>query len=218
MNLLVYCAGGFGMEVLDIARRIDAGGKRWDEVAFIDDGQRGEKVYGASVYRLEAALQRFGAAGMEVAIANGEPFVRMALRQKVEAAGVRLAKLVDPSASVSATATLGDGTIVFPGCFVSSEAKLAANCAVIAGALVGHHSLIGDDCIVAGQVNVGGGCKIGNRTYLGMGSQIREGRSVGAATIVGMGSIVFSDIPDEVIALGNPCRPMRPNIEKRVFA
>jgi acetyltransferase-like isoleucine patch superfamily enzyme len=36
--------------------------------------------------------------------------------------------------------------------------------------------------------------------------------------IVGMGSVVFSDIPNEIIALGNPCRPIRPNLNKKIFS
>jgi acetyltransferase-like isoleucine patch superfamily enzyme len=32
-----------------------------------------------------------------------------------------------------------------------------------------------------------------------------------------MGSVVYSDIPDNVIALGNPARAARPNADKRVF-
>ena len=30
-------------------------------------------------------------------------------------------------------------------------------------------------------------------------------------------SVVFNDLPDNVVALGNPARPMRPNLEQRVF-
>ncbi|SLM63741.1 hypothetical protein DAQ1742_02892 [Dickeya aquatica] len=36
-------------------------------------------------------------------------------------------------------------------------------------------------------------------------------------SIVGMGAAVFNDIPDEVIALGNPARILRKNDSKKVF-
>lgn len=218
MILLVYCSAGFGMEMMDLARRVDAAGKRWDQMAFLDDACAQQSVYGAEVHRFDAALQRFGAPGMEVVIANGEPFIRQALREKVSAAGVRLATLVDPTAVLSPRAQLGAGAVVYPGCFVSSEAMLGTNSVMIAGALVGHHSVVGDDCVLAGHVNVGGGCTIGHRSYVGMGAQIRQLTRVGSGTVVGMGSIVFADIPDEVVALGNPCRPMRANTSRRVFS
>ena len=51
-----------------------------------------------------------------------------------------------------------------------------------------------------------------------MGSQIKENTRIGKSAIVGMGSVVCADIPDEVIAMGNPCRPLRPNLNRRVFS
>ena len=67
------------------------------------------------------------------------------------------------------------------------------------------------------MVNIGGKCRIGKRSYIGMGTLIKEGVTIGDDVIVGMGSVVYSDIPDNMIALGNPARPMRPNTDKKVF-
>jgi acetyltransferase-like isoleucine patch superfamily enzyme len=58
---------------------------------------------------------------------------------------------------------------------------------------------------------------VGENTYVGMGVQIKDEITIGKDVIVGMGSIVYNNIPDEVIALGNPARAMRKNIDKKVF-
>ena len=50
-----------------------------------------------------------------------------------------------------------------------------------------------------------------------MGVQIKEGISIGSNTIIGMGSVVYNDIPDNMIAIGNPARPIKKNLSKRVF-
>ena len=217
MNLLIYCAGGFGREVMDIARRLNRAHARWETIAFLDDAREETEYYGARVLQLEDACARFGANAVEAVIATGEPFVRKALREKLEAAGVGLATLVDASAVISETATIGVGAIVFPGSFVSSMATLGSNMAIIAGSTIGHDTVFGDNCVVSGQVNIGGQCSIGSESYIGMGAQVKEGTRIGRGSIVGMGSVVFADIPDEVIALGNPCRPMRANTSKRIF-
>jgi sugar O-acyltransferase (sialic acid O-acetyltransferase NeuD family) len=217
MNLCIYCSGGFGKEVLDIAHRLNRVHSLWNRIAFLDDTREESLFYGTDVFRFESARERFGADGMQVVIANGEPFVRKALLEKPDSAGISLASLADDSAVISETASIGAGAIIFPGCFVSSMAVIGRNVAIIAGSMVGHDTIFGDNCVVSGQVNIGGGCSIGSESYLGMGTQIKEHTRVGRATIVGMGSVVFADIPDEVIALGNPCRPMRPNINKRIF-
>lgn len=62
-----------------------------------------------------------------------------------------------------------------------------------------------------------GHVKIGEYTYVGLSAAIKEGISVGDFTIVGMYSAVIKDIPDEVVAIGNPAHPMKKNEEHRVF-
>jgi hypothetical protein len=100
MNLLIYCAGGFGREVMDLARRIDSAYARWETISFIDDMREEPSYYGTEVFRFEAALERFGAAGMQSVIAAGEPYVRKILSKKLKVANVGLATLVDTSAVI----------------------------------------------------------------------------------------------------------------------
>lgn len=40
------------------------------------------------------------------------------------------------------------------------------------------------------------------------------GVTIGSNTIIGAKSVVTKDIPDNVIAVGNPCRVLRPITEK----
>jgi sugar O-acyltransferase (sialic acid O-acetyltransferase NeuD family) len=218
MNLFIYCSGGFGREVMDICRRLNRTNETWTQISFLDDSRLESQHYGAEVLRFDAALEKCGPAGMQVVIANGEPFVRQALMKKVLTAGVQLASVIDRSAAISETAEIQAGVIIFPGCYVSSLVRIASNVALIANAAIGHDTTIGENSVVAGQVNVGGGCAIGANSYIGMGAQIKECTKVGVGSIVGMGSVVFSDIPDQVISLGNPCRPMRPNTNQRIFS
>jgi len=84
-------------------------------------------------------------------------------------------------------------------------------------AIIGHDIVIGEHSVISSMVNVGGACRVGARSYVGMGVQLIQGLKLGADVIVGMGSVVFANIPDEMIALGNPARPMRKNVDKRVF-
>jgi maltose O-acetyltransferase len=51
---------------------------------------------------------------------------------------------------------------------------------------------------------------IGPRAWLGGGVIVVPGVSIGADTVVGAGSVVVHDLPDGVLAVGNPCRVVRP--------
>lgn len=51
--------------------------------------------------------------------------------------------------------------------------------------------------------------KVGNNVWIGAGVHVMPGVSIGNNVVIGSGSIVVKDIPDNVVALGNPCRIIR---------
>lgn len=51
-----------------------------------------------------------------------------------------------------------------------------------------------------------GASYIGNNVFIGMQSIILKGVHIGDNVIIGAGSLVNKDIPDNVVAAGNPCR------------
>ena len=50
---------------------------------------------------------------------------------------------------------------------------------------------------------------IGENVWIGAGVIIVPGVHIGKNTVIGAGSVVTKDIPDNVVAVGNPCRVMR---------
>lgn len=51
---------------------------------------------------------------------------------------------------------------------------------------------------------------IGANAWLGGGAIVCPGVTIGADTVVGAGSVVVRDLPAGVLAVGNPCRVLRP--------
>lgn len=218
MNLGIYCAGGFGKEIFDIAIRDNSKNNRWDKIFFIDDNlPNNSQTYISKSYTFDDLSAASDRSSLEIVIANGEPAIKEKLYRKVKTAGFSLGKVIDPSAIISPTAFLGEGTIITFHCTVASSAVLGNNVALNVKAIVGHDITINDHSVISSMVNIGGACVVGARTYIGMASQIKEGLIVGNDVIIGMGSVVHHDIPDEMIAIGNPARPIRKNIDKRVF-
>ena len=50
---------------------------------------------------------------------------------------------------------------------------------------------------------------VGDNVWLGGGVILCPGITIGANTTIGAGSVVTKDIPASVLAVGNPCRPIR---------
>lgn len=51
---------------------------------------------------------------------------------------------------------------------------------------------------------------IGKNCWIGAGAVLLPGVTIGDNVVVGAGSVVTRDLPDNVVAVGNPCRVLRP--------
>jgi acetyltransferase-like isoleucine patch superfamily enzyme len=57
---------------------------------------------------------------------------------------------------------------------------------------------------------------IGEDCWIGMGVCILPGVTIGDRVIIGAGSVVAKDIPSDVIAVGNPCQPIKTRDGRRI--
>ncbi|MDE5898229.1 MAG: sugar O-acetyltransferase [Treponemataceae bacterium] len=53
------------------------------------------------------------------------------------------------------------------------------------------------------------GIEIGDSVWIGGNAVILPGVKIGSNVVIGAGSVVCKDIPSNVVAAGNPCRPLR---------
>ena len=56
--------------------------------------------------------------------------------------------------------------------------------------------------------------RIGRNCWIGAGAIILPGITIGDNSVIGAGSVVTKDVPVNVVAVGNPCRVLRPIGEK----
>lgn len=65
------------------------------------------------------------------------------------------------------------------------------------------------DPVLRRRVEAGRPVTIGDDVWVGGGAIILPGVTIGSRTVIGAGSVVTRDIPDDVVAAGNPCRVLR---------
>ncbi len=65
------------------------------------------------------------------------------------------------------------------------------------------------DAAVRRQQEFGRPVVIGDDVWVGGGAIICPGVTIGSRSVIGAGSVVTRDIPDDVVAAGNPCRVLR---------
>ena len=100
---------------------------------------------------------------------------------------------------------------------ITSNFVIRHNVYIQPHAVIGHDIQIGRHTVVGSNCQIGGADVIGERVFMGFLSGTKDHICVGNDVIISAGAIVFKDLPDEVIAVGNPARIMKNNSEKRVF-
>jgi sugar O-acyltransferase (sialic acid O-acetyltransferase NeuD family) len=121
----------------------------------------------------------------------------------------RMTSLVDPTAVVARSATLSPGAYVNAGAIVAAGTHAGQSCMINRGASIGHHCEIGDYVTIGPGAVTGGGCRFGDGVFLGVGSVVAPEVGVGAGALVGAGAVVVSDVPENVVVVGNPARVLR---------
>jgi sugar O-acyltransferase (sialic acid O-acetyltransferase NeuD family) len=214
----IYCMGGYGREVYDSLINSFAASSD-NEIIFVDDtiGLSTINLGGRVVSIYPFDTKHFELNECNFVIASGEPFLRNFLYNKLIEHGCKLQNIIDISSNISNSAHLGDGVIAGAFSSIQSRARIANNVAINTGAVIGHDAVIKGHTVISSHANIGGSAEVGGCTYIGMGALIKEGIKIGCNSIIGMGSVVFNDVPDDVIVLGNPARVIRRNTDQKVF-
>ncbi len=132
------------------------------------------------------------------------------LRRKIiryyEAYNIRFAKVIHPSAVISPSVEIGNGTVVFPRAVVNASSIIGAHCILNTGSIVEHDNMLGENVHMGPGTTTGGQVKIGTDTLVGIGSSVKNNVSIGKASIVGCGTVVVKDVPGYVVVYGVPAK------------
>jgi sugar O-acyltransferase (sialic acid O-acetyltransferase NeuD family) len=217
MILAIFGAGSLGKEVLSLAKQINATQCRWKQIVLVADYRTATTAQDLPLMNIDEVEKQFGTAQAKFVIGVGEPSARQLLYQRVTERGFSLETLIHPTAHIGEGSVLEPGTIVNYGCFVSCQVEIGQNVLLQPLACVGHGTQVGAHSVLSTYSSLAGSCRIGERVFIGMNTPVREEITIGADTIISMGAVVMNDIPEGVVAMGNPARAMRKNTEHKVF-
>ena len=199
--IYIFGAGGFGRETLNIYLDLN---KNEDLKGFVEENskRKGQIINDLPIYDIED-LQPDN--NTKIIIAIGTP-LRKRIIKELQKKGFEFDTVVHSSTIMSKWVKIGKGSIITAGNVFTSQINIKEHVIVNLSCTIGHDVTINDFSTISPGVNISGKVNIGKQTFIGTGAIIVEGVNIGNRTFIGAGSVVTKDIPDDVLAHGNPAK------------
>lgn len=209
LELVIWGAGGHALCVTDAVRL--AG--QYEIVGYLDDlnPARANTLFcHKPIFGGREQLGRVMELGVtHLFFAFGDSAARQRLTLAVREVGFELVTVIHPSAIVAEDAEIGVGTVVLPGAVIAPHVQLGQNVIINTGASVDHECGLADGVHVCPGAHLAGHVRVGSGAWIGLGAVVLPSVQIGAGSIIGAGSVVLHDIPDRVVAYGNPAKVIR---------
>jgi acetyltransferase EpsM len=206
-DLLLWGASGHGKVVLDVAKAMGA----FDTISFIDDAcyDPGREFCGCRVSEAPRYLDSLGGAvRSQYLVSIGQNVTRAKCFGRALDYGLLPATLIHPSAIVSESARIADGTVVMPRVVINADAQIGRNCIINTAAVVEHDCRIGDHVHLSPGVLLGGNVIVHSFAHVGIGAIALPGAEIGEGAIVGAGAVVLDSVPPGATVVGVPARAL----------
>jgi sugar O-acyltransferase (sialic acid O-acetyltransferase NeuD family) len=116
---------------------------------------------------------------------------------------------IHPSVIIGKNVELGFGIVMMAGVIVNPLSKIGNFTFFATGCQVEHDCIIEDYASVSAGSVMGGYVTIGKYSAITLGVTILDRLKIGENSVIGSGSLVLKDVPDNVLAYGNPINKLR---------
>lgn len=188
----LFGASGHAKVIMDI---IKSQGN--DVGCLYDDSPRYDEIHSKKVYK-STDVDIVG----PMIISIGSNKVRKLISERFSR---KYSKAIHPSAIVSPSANINNGSVVMQGAIIQADVIIGKHCIINTGASIDHECKLGDFVHVSPHATLCGNVEIGEGSWIGAGATIIPGIKIGKWCTIGAGSVVIRNIPDGVTAYGNPC-------------
>lgn len=192
--MYLFGASGHAKVILDILEA-----SKITVEALVDDNEAIKELSGYSVFHGRTDIS-------PVIVSIGANAIRKKIVNKLT--GI-FGRAIHPSAIISETASIGEGSVVMQGAIIQADTKVGKHCIINTGASVDHECLISDYVHLSPHSTICGNVTIGEGSWVGAGTVIIPGIRIGKWSVIGAGSVVTKDIPDKVLAVGNRCKVIK---------
>jgi sugar O-acyltransferase (sialic acid O-acetyltransferase NeuD family) len=137
----------------------------------------------------------------------GESDLREKMCITFENIGGQLSDLIDVSACISPfEVSIAPGLTCLSNVIIEPNVLIGKGVLINVAAFIAHDAQIGDFSVIGPDAKLLGGSSVGRNCMIGAGAIVLPKVVVGDNVQVGAGAVVTTDLPNGVLAYGNPAR------------
>lgn len=205
-KVVIWGASGHAMVVANIIKLME----EYQIFGFIDDTNPklrdtdflGYKILGGAE-QLDWLMKRDL---KKLLLGIGNNSVRLRLAGLVKSKGFQLISAVHPKSIIAEDVSIAPGTVVTAGAVINSGSQVGENVIINTSSSVDHECIIEDGVHISPGAHLGGQVTVGRGSWIGIGACVIDHVLIGSNSLIGAGSVVVENIPDNVVAYGNPAK------------
>lgn len=204
-SLIIIGAGGFGRELLQWIKDINAPQKKWVIKGFIDDNPNALDGFDYEI-RVIGSITNWQPSSNEVfACAIADPHIKEKVVALLKARGAKFESIIHPTAVIGANNFIGEGLVAYPNSCITVDTHIG-NFVTLLISSIGHDARVGDFTTISSSCDITAGVNIGKSVFIGTGTTIIPKRKIGCDAFIGAGSVVFTHVKSKEKVMGNPAK------------
>lgn len=139
----------------------------------------------------------------------GDNAIRAKLVSFFEKHHLKQCVLIDPSAKVSQSSSIGLSTYVGVNSIINAQSQIGKGVIINTATIIEHECVVQDFSHIAPAAVLCGNVRIGKGTFIGAGAVVINNTSICSEVILGAGSVVVKSIEEKGICVGNPSKKVK---------
>jgi len=179
-----------------------------DSVHDVGTERFGYKVIGRQE-DIKSLIEEYGIEAGIITI--GDNWIRYYISEQVKnlVKDFEFVNAIHPSVVIGNNVQIGTGVVVMAGVIINPMAKIGNHTFFATGCQIEHDCTIEDYASVSAGSVLGGYVHIKRYSAITLNVTILDRTTIGENSVVGSGSLVLKDVPDNILAYGNPCKNIR---------